>query len=57
MSEKVTQYPYGDDEEDSIFVNGALLDLESVESAIDALAREEAVQGGPAPDRLSVRSG
>ncbi|HEY3963926.1 MAG TPA: hypothetical protein VGM05_05165 [Planctomycetaceae bacterium] len=33
-----------DDDDGLIYMNGSALDLESLESAIDALARDEAVQ-------------
>ena len=51
MSENITQHSGLDEDEDSIFVNGALLDLESIDSAIDALAHDEAVQAEAASDR------
>jgi hypothetical protein len=41
MSENVNP-SFGDEDDDDIFVNGVLIDPESVDSAIDALARDEA---------------
>ncbi len=55
MSENVVPPASGDEDEDLIFVNGALLDLESVESALDALARDEAGQSDKAPDESPDR--
>jgi hypothetical protein len=49
MSDNFHQPAFDDEDDDFIFVNGALLDLESVDSAIDALARDEAVQAEEAP--------
>jgi hypothetical protein len=42
---------FGDEDDDDIFVNGALLDPDSVDSAIDALARDEAAYVDEALDR------
>jgi hypothetical protein len=39
---------FSDEEDDDIFVNGALIDPDSVDSAIEALARDEAVQADEA---------
>ena len=50
MADNITPSASGDDDEDGIFVNGAPLDIESVESAIDALARDEAAQADKAED-------
>ncbi len=55
MSENVMPPASGDEDEDLIFVNGALLDLESVDSALDALARDEAGQADEAPDESHDR--
>jgi hypothetical protein len=43
MSENV-RHQFSEEDEDDIFVNGVPLDPESVDSAIDALARDEAEQ-------------
>ena len=48
MSEHVREHVFDDDDEDLIFVNGIPLDPETVESAIDALARDEAAQADEA---------
>jgi hypothetical protein len=55
MSENVMPHVSGDEDEDFVFVIGAPLDLESVESAIDALAHDEAVQADEAQDRSRAR--
>jgi hypothetical protein len=49
MFENVNR-PFRDEEDDEIFVNGALLDADSVDSAIDALARDEVLQADEALD-------
>jgi hypothetical protein len=49
MFEKVCR-PFSDEDDDEIFVNGANLDPDSVDSAIDALARDEAPQADEALD-------
>jgi len=51
MPENVMPPVPGDEDQNLIFVNGELLDLDSVDSAIDALARDEAVQSDKARDR------
>ena len=50
MSENVMPPTSGDEDEDLIFVNGVRLDLESVDSAIDALACDEAAQADETQD-------
>ena len=44
MSEKDCQDTAVDEDEGFLVMKGALLDLDSIESAIDALARDEAAQ-------------
>ena len=51
MSDNVMPPASGDEDEDLIFVNGARLDLESIDSALDALARDEAVPAEKDQDR------
>ncbi len=51
MFENVNR-PFSDQDDDDIFVNGVLLDPDSVDSAIDALARDEAGQADEALDQF-----
>jgi hypothetical protein len=56
MPENVMPPTSGDEDEDLItFVNGALLDFESIDSALDALARDEAGQADQVPDESRGR--
>ncbi len=48
MSENATGDRFDADDDGFIFVNGAVLDLETIDSAIDALARDEATQADEA---------
>ena len=44
MFDKHSQQQFDDDDDSSIFVEGALLELDELDSAIDALARDEMLQ-------------